>query len=230
MAAADGLALDPPPPEDKDAENFKFIIDHTAIGTSSLAPDIRLYLATGITPLWHASESFLSALNLPPPFWAFAWPGSELLARHVADHPEIVANKLVLDFAAGGGLAAIAAARAGAADVTACDIDELALAAIKLNAELNQVRVKTLAGDITMQPCRWDVILCGDVCYEAPMTRRIMPWLRGCAQTALVLLADPGRSYAPKEGVELLTRRQVPVSRELEDKDCREVSLYRVLP
>ena len=161
-----------------------FIKLHTIPGPALLRPDIVLYLASVITPLWQASERFLEAANMDPPFWAFAWPGSEALGAHIGACPALVRGKRVLDFAAGGGLAAIAAAKAGAARVEAADIDALAREAIGLNAALNGVDVRVMAGDVVGAACRWDVILCGDVSYEAPMARHILPWLRDCAGRA----------------------------------------------
>src|SRR5208282_4634101 len=99
---------------------------------------------TEVTPLWQLSEERLRTGNLPPPFWAFAWPGGQGIARYILDHPEIVKGKRILDFAAGSGLASIAAMKAGAAQVMAIDVDELALEAITLNAELNTVAVKIM--------------------------------------------------------------------------------------
>ncbi len=193
-------------------------------------PEIRLYLATEITPLWQASEAFLDANNIAPPFWAFAWPGSEALARYVTDHPELVAGRNVLDFAAGCGLAAIAAAKAGAASVEAAEIDPLACAAIALNAAENDCSIEVLQADVVGSPCRWDVILTGDVCYEAPMTRHILPWLRECARTATVIVADPGRAYVPKDGYRALDRTLVPTTLELEDSEVRLVTLFQLQP
>jgi predicted nicotinamide N-methyase len=206
----------------------RFILDHTGLAASALSPDIRLYLATALTPLWQATEEFLYHQNVTPPFWAFSWPGSEALARHVADHLHLVAGLQVLDFAAGGGLAAIAAARAGGI-VDVVDIDSLACAAIRLNAAVNAVEVNVLEGDITGVVCRWDVILCGDVCYELPMTRHILPWLRRCAASAMVIIADPGRSYVPQDGFTEIARYTVPTTLELEDSTAREVRLLRLL-
>ena len=171
----------------------------------------------------------LNFLSCRPPFWAFAWPGSQALARYVLDHPEAVIGKRVLDFAAGGGLAAIACAMAGAAMVEAAEIDVLADAAIRLNATANRVSVR-IAGDVVGQACRWDLILCGDVCYEAPMTERIVPWLRRLAATAEVWMADPGRNYTPQTGMAPFGRFMVPTTLELEDRLVREVTLSRVLP
>lgn len=208
-----------------------FVRAHTTVAHAPLVPEIVLHLATEITPIWQATESWLAERNIEPPFWAFAWPGGQATARLLLDDPVRVAGKRVLDFAAGCGIAAIAAARAGAALVEAAEIDPLALAAVRLNAALNGVRVATPAGDIVGAPCRWDVILAGDVCYEAPMTAHILPWLRAMAASgADVLLADPGRAYLPREGLEPLARHAVPTTLELEDRTLRDVTLYRLLP
>ncbi len=105
-------------------------------------PEIELLLATEITPIWHATEAWLAERNVEPPFWAFAWPGGQALARLRAGPPGARAGRRVLDFAAGGGIAAIACARAGAARVEAAEIDPLAAAATALNAERNGVAVR----------------------------------------------------------------------------------------
>ncbi len=208
-----------------------FVRAHTTIAAAPLVPEIALHLATEITPIWQATESWLAERNIEPPFWAFAWPGGQATARLLLDEPARVAGRRVLDFAAGCGIAAIAAARAGAALVEAAEIDPLALAAVRLNAALNGVQVATPDGDIVGAPCRWDVILAGDVCYEAPMTAHILPWLRAMAAGgAEVLLADPGRAYLPREGLEPLVRHAVPTTLELEDRTLREVTIHRLLP
>jgi predicted nicotinamide N-methyase len=200
------------------------------MGASVLQPGLKLYLASEITPLWRATEDFLQAHNMAPPFWAFSWPGGEVLAHYIAGHPELVRGKTVLDFAAGGGLAALACAAAGAARAEAAEIDPLAVAAMKLNAQANQLEIFPLLGDIVGAACRWDVILCGDVCYEAPMTRHIMPWLRHCAATIPVLMADPGRAYAPDQGFDIIYEIEVPTSLELEQETRRTVRLLRLHP
>ncbi|WP_338147329.1 class I SAM-dependent methyltransferase [Neoroseomonas oryzicola] len=204
---------------------------HTAVARAPIVPEIALHLASEITPIWQATEEWLKERNIEPPFWAFAWPGGQATARLLLDEPERVAGKRVLDFAAGCGIAAIAAAKSGAALAEAAEIDRLALAAVRLNAALNGVTVATPEGDIVGAPCRWDVILAGDVCYEAPMTAHILPWLRAMAAAgADVLLADPGRAYLPREGLEPLSHHAVPTTLELEDRTLREVTLFRLLP
>ena len=206
----------------------EFIRAHTVLTHTPLVPEIALHLATEITPIWQASETWLQQANIEPPFWAFAWPGGQVLARHVLDHPETVRGRRVLDFAAGCGIAAIACAMAGAAKTEAAEIDAMAIAATLANARANDVTVHVLAEDVVDSVCRWDLILCGDVCYEAPMTRHITPWLRRMAGACEVWIADPGRAYLPTHGLALLGEYAVPTSLELEDRILRPTRLYRL--
>ena len=200
----------------------EFVAAQTVIARAPLVPEVALHLATEITPIWQATEAWLAEQNIEPPFWAFAWPGGQALARAVLDDPKLVAGKRVLDFAAGCGIAAIAAAQAGAVLVEAAEIDPLALAAVRLNAALNGVAVATPPGDVVGAPCRWDVIF-------APMTAHILPWLRGLVVAgAEVLIADPGRAYLPKAGLDPIARYSVPTTRELEDRETREVTIHRL--
>lgn len=215
------------------AEIERFIAAQTRPGAASLVPEIRLHLASEVTPLWQATEATLARHNVPPPYWAFAWPGGQALARHILDRPELVRGKRVLDFAAGGGVAAIAAARCGAV-AAAADIDAVAAVAIEMNAALNALPVEALAADVTARdPAaaarEWDVVLAGDVFYERPMAERVEPWLRGLARHgALVLVADPGRAYLPASGLDEVGRYTVPTSRDLEDRDSRETRVFRL--
>ncbi len=205
-----------------------FIRRNTILSAHSMVPEIRLWLATEITPIWQATEDWLAENNTAPPFWAFAWPGSVAMARHILDRPDIVAGRRVLDFAAGCGLAAIACVKAGAASVEAAEIDPMAIAAMRLNAAENDIEIDALSGDIVGSACRWDLILCGDVCYEAPMTGHILPWLTCLAHTAEVWIADPGRTYLPPTGLAPFAHYRVPTSLELEDRTERAVALYRL--
>ncbi|MBW7850519.1 MAG: methyltransferase [Rhodospirillales bacterium] len=211
-------------------DHESFVRAYTGIDHPPACPELSLYLASEITPLWLATEETLKAVNLPPPFWAFCWVGGQAVARHILDHPELVRGKRVLDFAAGGGVAAIAAAKAGAAVVEAADIDPFAAAAIRLNADLNDARVAVLCADLVDGPrADWDVVVAGDVCYERPMAERVFAWLRRLAAGgALVLMGDPGRNYLPNGGLVRLASYAVPTSRELEDRDVREAVIYRV--
>jgi predicted nicotinamide N-methyase len=208
-----------------------FVRSNTAVASPPLVPEIRLYLATEITPIWQATEETLARSGLPPPYWAFAWAGGQALARFLLDHPERVVGRSVLDFGAGSGIVAIAAAKAGAAFVLAAEIDHFAAAAIDANAALNDVAIAVRTMDLldTIDP-RWEVVTAGDVCYERPMADRVTAWLRGlAARGALVLLGDPGRAYLPSEGLVELARYLVPTSRELEDRDTRDAIVWQVL-
>jgi predicted nicotinamide N-methyase len=202
-----------------------FVRSNTALAAPPLVPEIALHLATEVTPLWEATETELQRLGLPPPYWAFAWPGGQALARYILDHPDLIAGRRVLDFGAGSGLVAIAAAKAGAHAIAA-EIDPFAAAAIRLNAARNGVEVEIETADVIGAPCGWDAILAGDMCYERPLAERLGAWLRQVP--ALVLLGDPGRSYFSAEGLDRLARYTVPTSRDLEDRDERETGVWRL--
>jgi len=208
-----------------------FVRRNTAITAPSLVPEISLNLATEIAPIWQATEDTLALSALPPPFWAFAWAGGQALARFLLDHPERVAGRSVLDFGAGSGIVAIAAAKAGAASVLAAEIDHFAAAAIAANASLNDVAIAVTTTDLLdTVDARWEVVTAGDVCYERPMADRVMGWLRGlAARGTLALLGDPGRAYLPSEGLIERAHYLVPTSRELEDRDIRDAIVWQVL-
>ncbi len=205
-----------------------FVRAETTLAAPPLVPEIRLHLASEVVPLWQATEETLTRRGLPPPYWAFAWPGGQAIARHVLDNPGLLRGARVLDFAAGSGLAAIAAAKAGAASVAAAEIDEFALAAIALNARVNDVRVETISEDILGRPSAWDVVLAGDVCYERPMAERVARWFAALTAAGTeVLMADPGRAYLPREGLVEIARYEVPTSLDLEDRKQRETIVWR---
>lgn len=212
------------------ADTSAFVRERTAVEAPPLVPEIRLHLASAVTPLWHATEDALESDGLEAPYWAFAWAGGQALARHFLDHPEMVAGKRVLDIGAGSGIAAIAAAIAGAASVTAADTDPFAAAAIRLNAVLNNAEVTVTEDNLLDAPTAdWDVIAAGDVCYQRDMAGRFTAWLKSrAAAGALVLLADPGRAYRPEDGLEQLARYDVPTSREIEDSEVKSAVIWRV--
>lgn len=213
-------------------DHAEFIRRQTAIDNPPLVPELRLYLASEVTPLWQATERLLHDAQLPPPFWAFAWPGGQALARYILDHPATVAGRRVVDVGAGSGIGGIAAAKAGAAEIIAYDLDAFACAAARLNAELNEVEVTVRMRDVIAGPApEADCFLGGDICYERSAADRIAVWLRKRAGGgALVLLGDPGRTYMPKDGLEQLARYTVPTSLDLEDRTTRETGVWRLLP
>ena len=190
-------------------------------------PGIRLHVADDVTTVWHQAGALLGEADASLPYWAFAWSGGLALARYLLDHPEEVAGHRVLDVASGSGLCAIAALRAGAASVHAIDIDPLSAAAVAVNGRANGVRIGFTLGDATTTPPPpGDVILAGDVCYEEGMAARLLDWLRSAASDgARVLLGDPGRTYLPA-GLTRLASYRVRSSREIEEAETKESSVY----
>ena len=217
----------------KDAMTFDpadFIRTQTRILSPAILPEIKLHLAVEFTPLWQLTEDRLRQTGLPPPFWAVAWPGGQAAARYILDNPALVSGKRIVDFAAGSGLVAIAAMKAGAKRALAVDIDALAREAVKLNAELNGVVVETSDGlDLTKPYAKTDTIFAGDVCYQQAMSTTILRFLRVCVEAGTeVILSDPGRAYMPQEGLVSLASYDVPTSRDIEDKDLRTAIVWKM--
>lgn len=174
---------------------------HTVVARTALVPEIALHLITEECLLWHASEEQAAAAGLVEPYWAFAWPGGQALARHVLDHPALVREKRVLDFGSGCAIEAIAALKAGAASALCADLDPLAAEAARENAALNGVRVETTEENLLGSAVDADVILAGDVFYDRELAARALAWLRG--QRALVLIGDPSRGFLDTSSLRL---------------------------
>lgn len=210
------------------APTASFIRANTRLRPVPHAPEIRLHLADEATALWSKTEEELGVIGLAPPFWAFAWAGGQALARYVLDHPETVRGRRVLDFTSGSGLVAIAAAKGGAVRVEACDIDPFARGAIALNAVENGVAVTMVEIDLDGVNEGWATVLAGDIWYERETAERTTAWLGSLAQRGVtVLLGDPGRSYFPRERLEVVATYEVPVTRALEDADIKRASVWR---
>jgi predicted nicotinamide N-methyase len=207
----------------------QFVTENTVVAPASMVPEVLLHLATEVTPLWQASEDTLATNGLPPPYWAFAWPGGQSFARLMFDKPELARGRIILDFAAGSGIAGIAAAKSGAAKVVASEIDDFALAALRLNCDLNTVKIDITDKDLLINPpTGWDLILAGDVCYERPMAGRVLAWLDQAVAAGIeVLVADPGRAYLPKSGLTELARYDIPTSLDLENRKIMTTVIYR---
>ncbi|RIX99252.1 methyltransferase [Aureimonas flava] len=205
-----------------------FVLANTAPLRPPHVPEIVLHLADEAHELWAKTEEALEAIGLPPPFWAFAWAGGQGLARHVLDHPALVAGRRVVDFASGSGLVAVAAAKAGAASVQALDVDPFAREAAELNAALNGVAFRTVSEDRIGRALDADVLLAGDVFYDREFAARLAPWFdRLAAEGTLVLVGDPGRAYLPRDRVERLAVYEVPVTRALEDAEVKRTTVWR---
>jgi predicted nicotinamide N-methyase len=206
-----------------------FIRANTELMRPPLVPEIALYLATEIVPIWKATEEELERMGVPPPFWAFAWAGGQALARYVLDNPDTVRGKRVLDFGAGSGLAGLAAAKAGAAHVTGADIDAFAVAAMQINALVNEISVHATAENLLGRDKGWDTVLIADMCYERDLAAAVDAWMKGLARRgALVLIGDPKRNYFPGSGLTAVAHYEVQTTRELEDREIRRTGVYKV--
>jgi predicted nicotinamide N-methyase len=101
--------------EDDNVIAAQFVRAATRLGPVAFVPELSMYQADDIYALWEQTEREVGVTGLPPPFWSVAWPGGQALARYLLDNPAVVAGRSVLDYGSGSGLAATAAARAGAA-------------------------------------------------------------------------------------------------------------------
>lgn len=207
-----------------------FILANTKLLSPPLVPEILLHLAELSVPIWENTEEELGQLNVPPPYWAFAWAGGQALARYLLDHRSEVAGKSVLDLGSGSGLTAIAAKLAGAADVLAADIDDFAVQSVRLNAAANRVSVRTTCEDLLMKPpAELAVVLVGDLFYERQLAESVMSYITQAHRSgAHILIGDPQRTYFPKVCFEQVAEYQVPVTRELEDALIKTTAVWHM--
>jgi predicted nicotinamide N-methyase len=208
---------------------WAFIKANTRLLAPPLVPELRLHLAEESLPIWQKTEEELGEVNVPPPYWAFAWAGGQALARYLLDNRPLVAGKSVLDLGSGSGLAAIAARRAGALQVLASDIDFWAIAAVELNAAANDLAVSTTPADLLAgPPPAVDVVLVGDLFYERALADSVLAFIeRAAARGMQVLIGDPQRSYFPGGLFEKLADYAVPVTRELEDAEIKRTAVWQ---
>jgi predicted nicotinamide N-methyase len=226
------LQRDPSPDEPQDGAHLspwliamaEFVLAETTPTPLPHVPEITLRLARESVPLWDKIERNRD-LRGGPPYWGFAWAAGLALARHVIDHPHLVAGRRVLDLASGSGLIAIAAAQSGAAHVIANDVDPLAVIAISLNADANAVAVEASAADLLppdsgFDPAAVDVVLVGDVFYDHDLAGRAFAFLERCrAAGCRVLIGDPGRADLPIDRLTKISDQSVPVTR-----NCQNVA------
>ena len=216
-------------PDGPDAEEI--IRESTRLGSVRLVPEIRLYQASEPMSAWQHTEQATGQAGLDPPFWAFAWAGGQVLARYLLDHAEAVTGRQVIDVASGSGLVAIAAVMAGAAAITAYDIDPLAAAAIAVNAAANGVTVPAVCAGVLSEerlPAPGtDLVLVADAFYERDLAARVLRFLeRGHARGAATLAGDFGRAYLPRARLAPLASYDVPGLGALEDTDVKRTTVW----
>lgn len=212
-------------------DTAEIIRSGTELGPVRLVPEIRLQLAGDPVGLWQPAELTAWWTGLAPPFWAFAWAGGQALARYLLDHPETARGQHVVDMASGSGLVAIAAAMAGAATVTAYDIDPVATEAIAMNAAANAVTVVPVCADVLDQDhlpaAGTDLVLVSDAFYQPELARKVIGFVaRGHARGAGVLVGDFGRAYLPRDQLTPLASYDVPGQAMLEGSDIKHTSIW----
>jgi predicted nicotinamide N-methyase len=215
----------------QDESSRLLIVAGARLGPVPLVPEIRLHQASDPISLWQRTEAASGRTGLDPPFWAFAWAAGQALARYLLDHPRLARGRDVIDIASGSGLVAIAAAMAGAAAVTAYDIDPLATEAIEVNAAANGVTVRAVCADVLdrddLPPPGTGLVLVADAFYQRDLAARVMRFAgRGRARGAVVLAADFGRAYLPRDRLRPLASYDVPGQRVTEDSDTKRTTIW----
>jgi predicted nicotinamide N-methyase len=208
-----------------------FVAEHTRLGSVPFVPELRAYLADEPIALWEHTERD-SGAQQPPPFWAFAWAGGQAVARYILDNPHLVRGEHVLDVAAGSGVIAIAAAKAGAATVRAVEIDPLAVDAIRLNAAVNAVTIDAALEDVLQgDGGNAGIVFAGDVFYSREMATQMLALMhRVTSRGATAIVGDPGRAYLPRTDLIRLAEYDVPVVESLEDAPVKRTTVWRVAP
>ncbi|MEZ5504265.1 MAG: 50S ribosomal protein L11 methyltransferase [Halioglobus sp.] len=176
------------PEADSLQQHLQGIIPGASLAVTRLpdCPDLRLLLLQPDYPRGELDAQVVQRVMDNPLYWVFCWSSGQVMADFLSRDPQWVAGKRVVDFGCGSGVVAVAAARAGAREVIACDCDPLALAATAYNARLNHVAI-TLVRDFDAIEGIVDLVIVADVLYD----RDNFPWLQRLAQRARqVLLAD----------------------------------------
>jgi predicted nicotinamide N-methyase len=185
--------------------------------------EIELFLINSDFSQLPLSADEMQAVMDYPAYWAFCWASGQVLAQYITEHPSLVAGKRVLDFGCGSGVVAIAAAKAGAHSVVACDIDSDALQAASINAKHNQVQL-TLLKDFDQRQQPIDLIIAADVLYD----RENLYWLGKFLECAEEVLVADSRvknfNYPPYELIEQRSGTTLPDLDEFDE--FRNVRLY----
>jgi predicted nicotinamide N-methyase len=210
---------------------LEIIRAYTRLTSVPLVPEIKIHQASEPIGLWEHTELAIGRTGLSPPFWAFAWAGGRAMARYLLDHPEVVRGRRVIDIASGSGLVAITAAKAGAAAVTAYDIDPLAAAAIAVNARANKVTVKGVCADVLNHDgphaADGDLVLVADAFYERDLADKVTQFMeRAHGRGATILAADFGRTYLPRDRLVALAGYDVPGLLVLEGSDIKRTTIW----
>jgi predicted nicotinamide N-methyase len=206
-----------------------FVARATRPASPALCPELTLRLGADLGAVWRRQQAGGAAGSAQPPFWSVAWVGGQALARYILDQPALLRGRSVLDVGSGSGICAIAAAKAGARNVEAFDIDPYARAAIGVNAAHNAVKITQVPEDPVGAVSRWDIVLAGDLWYERFFAMRVSGWLSTLARAGtLVLLGDCGRAHFPRRQATVLQRYAIPSPESLEASAITDTAVWRL--
>jgi predicted nicotinamide N-methyase len=211
---------------------LRFIRANMRVAPVPSLPEIRLHMAHPASGLWRLAKPDEDGSESPPPYWAYHWAGGAALARHILDRPETVTGRRVLDLGAGSGIVGIAAAKAGASEVIAAEIDRYAVAALGLNAAANDVAIAVVSDDLTAgPPPPVDLVAVGDLFYERDLAVQVTAFLDRCLAAGIsVLIGDPGRAYLPRSRLRLLAEYPVPDVGEVKDAAMKPSAVFSLEP
>lgn len=213
-----------------DPEHYIAVCASSELLPVPLVPEVAIYAAENAYEVWEITRLGDDAAEPPVPYWSFPWAGGQALARHLIDHPGLARDRRVLDLAAGSGLVAIAAMKAGAASAVANDVDPFAAAAQELNARANGTAIEIVERDLldeSVTPRDFDLVVAGDVCYERDLAHRLVGFLSRAKENGVdVLLADPGRSYLPREQLDEIASYDVPTTLALEGVESKRATIW----
>jgi len=203
------------------------ILPEARIEALNLGNGIELFLMNEDYPTDRLPQEAALRLMEQPFYWAFCWASGLVLSNYIFAHPELVRGKRVVDFGCGSGVVAIAAAKAGAREVVACDIDPLAILATRENATLNEVEL-IICEDFDLIEGEVDIIIVADVLYD----RENLPWLSRFTDRARDVLVADSRvknfDYPPYQQVDRSEGCTMP---DLDESmEFRDVRVYQAMP
>jgi predicted nicotinamide N-methyase len=213
-----------------------FVRAECSAEATRLVPEIKLHLAHTPHKVFQSTRAFQAEhpdVDAFPPYWAFAWPGGQAMARHILDSSEIVRGLRVADVGAGSGIASIAAVMAGAAHVLAVDVDPLAASAIAINADANDVAatIETTTEDCLAGLPPVDLILISDLVYEPELAVRVGGFVeRALAAGVPVVMGDRLSARRPAHGFVEVARYDAPLTPPLCEEDAEQGRIWQRLP
>lgn len=194
-----------------------------------LVPELSLHLAHHSHDIFQDAHTFMSGGLGARPYWAFAWPGGQALARHILDNPALVAGRRVLDLGSGSAIAGIAAMKAGAAALTAADIDPLAAMAATLNADLNAVTLTSTTDDLLGADTDFDLVIIGDLVYEPELKDRVGTFIASHHRRGIPLLyGDRTTARRPPGNFRLLADYEAPLTPALVDNFIERARVWQL--